>query len=458
MRWLADLVYLLAGLLYLPFALYQALALKKNRHGWRERFGGVPRFSPDRPRVWIHAVSLGEVNCTPALVKGLADLRPDVEIVVSSTTDTGFARATQLYGPQRVFRFPLDFSVTINRALDRIRPTLIVLVELEVWYNLVHQAHHRGIPIAVVNGRLTPRSARRLRRLGGPARSMFERLAWVGAQDRAIADRFIALGTKQDHVEITSSLKWDTAAVTDDVPGMDALRTAMRIDPCVPLWVCGSTGPGEEEVLLDAYRMLVEKGQRVRLALVPRKPERFDEVAQLIQARGQRCLRRTQCPDERAAPASQSRVASDAASPVAASGSAEISAGDLADSVILGDTLGELRKFYALATVVFVGRSLAPMGGSDPIEVAALAKPMLCGPHMENFQEPVSALSAVGAIRTAIDAAQICREVEALLHADRDAADLGRRGREIVRANQGATARTLRSLTLVLEEAASRDR
>lgn len=438
MRWLADLVYLLAGLLYLPFALYQALVLKKNRHGWRERFGGVPRFSPDRPRVWIHAVSLGEVNCSPALVKGLAESRPDVEIVVSSTTDTGFARATQLYGPQRVFRFPLDFSVAINRALDRIRPRLIVLVELEVWYNLVHQAHRRGIPVAVVNGRLTPRSARRLGRLSGFARSMFARLAWVGAQDRAIAARFMALGAREDRVEITSSLKWDTAAVTDDVPGMESLRVALRIDPRVPLWVCGSTGPGEEEILLDAYRMLVEKGQRLRLAIVPRKPERFDEVARLIESRGVRCLRRTQCPDG-AGPMM------DASSPVPA--------GVHEDFVILGDTLGELRKFYALAAVVFVGRSLVPMGGSDPIEVAALARPMLCGPHMENFHEPVSALSAVGAIRTVTDAAQLCREIASLLSAECDAQALGRRAREVVVANQGATARTVRRLTLMLDDA-----
>ncbi len=458
MRWLADLVYLLAGLLYLPFALYQALVLKKNRHGWRERFGGVPRFSPNRPRVWIHAVSLGEVNCTPALVKGLAESRPDVEIVVSSTTDTGFARATQLYGPQRVFRFPLDFSVAINRALDRIRPTLIVLVELEVWYNLVQQAHRRDIPVAIVNGRLTPRSARRLSRLGGLARSMFARLTWVGAQDRAIADRFLGLGVGKDRVEITSSLKWDTAAVTDDVPGMESLRVAMRIDPRVPLWVCGSTGPGEEEILLDTYRILVDKGQRIRLAIVPRKPERFDEVARLIEARGLRCLRRTQCPDS-----AEQRVDAAGAVPVGGPKNGPIAtspkpASGQADFVILGDTLGELRKFYALATVVFVGRSLAPMGGSDPIEVAALAKPMLCGPHMENFHEPVSAFSAVGAIRTAADAAQLCREVESLLNAVRDASDLGRRGREVVIANQGATARTLRRLTLLLDETAGGDR
>ncbi|MCC7292485.1 MAG: 3-deoxy-D-manno-octulosonic acid transferase [Phycisphaerales bacterium] len=454
MRWLADFVYLLAGLLYLPFALYQALALKKNRHGWRERFGGVPRFAPERPRVWIHAVSLGEVNCTPSLVKGLAESRPDVEVVVSSTTDTGCARATQLYGAQRVFRFPLDFSVAINRALDRIRPTLIVLVELEVWYNLVHQAHRRGIPVAVVNGRLTPRSARRLAWLGGLARSMFERLTWVGAQDRAIAVRFLALGTSKDRVEVTSSLKWDTAAVTDDVPGMESLRAALRIDPRVPLWVCGSTGPGEEEILLDAYRMLLENGQNLRLVIVPRKPERFDEVSRLIEAQGLRCLRRTQCPD------SATRTA-DGSNPVLMGGAAEDlkaqkenRAGQAADSVILGDTLGELRKIYALAAIVFVGRSLVPMGGSDPIEVAALAKPMLCGPHMENFQEPVSALSAVGAIRTVTDAAQLCREIDSLMRSSADAVAFGQRGREVVLAQQGATARTVQRLTAILGGAA----
>lgn len=477
MRFLADILYAFAAILYAPVALYQAVFLGKNRHGWRQRLGGVPRRDPATRRVWIHAVSLGEVNATPALVARLREAMPELDIVVSSTTDTGYQRAVQLYGADRVFRFPLDFSLVIGRALARIAPTLLVLVELEVWYNLVHQCHRRGIPVCVVNGRLTGRSARRLGRLGPFARSMFARLAWVGAQDRVIADRFVALGTAPERVEITSSLKWDTATVADRVPGMEALRDAMGIAPSVPLWVCGSTGPGEEEIILDAYGMLLHQSrdfqhralpsrdrqgagltddeQRalqdrdrqgaadhelhqkasqppadtdmpLRLAIIPRKPERFNDVTRLIESRGFACLRRSTRPDG-AQP--ETNRAQDEFRP-------------RPSSVILGDTLGELRKFYALATVVFVGRSLVPMGGSDPIEVAALGKPMLTGPHMENFEAPTAALTAAGTLVKVADARHL-RDLLLDVLGDGDAAvQRGQRGQQVVRVNQGATQRT----------------
>ena len=159
MRWLADIAYLFAGLIYLPVALYHALILGKNRRGWRQRFGGVPTFDPTVPRIWIHAVSLGEINATPRLVAALRERLPETDVVFSTTTDTGYARAVQLYGADCVFRFPLDSSLVVSRVLRRVRPTMIVLVELEVWYNLVRIAARRGIPVAIVNGRLTERSA-----------------------------------------------------------------------------------------------------------------------------------------------------------------------------------------------------------------------------------------------------------------------------------------------------------
>ena len=196
MRWLADLIYVFAGLAYLPVALYQAIVLGKNRRGWGERFGSVPLRDAGKPRIWIHAVSLGEINATPRLVDALRARLPDHDIVVSTTTDTGFARAVQLYGADHVFRFPLDFSLVISRVLRRIRPTLIVLVELEVWYNLTCMATARGVPIAVVNGRLTERSARRLLLLGPFCRQMFpqERELVKTLRDKP----FVLLGVNSD--------------------------------------------------------------------------------------------------------------------------------------------------------------------------------------------------------------------------------------------------------------------
>ncbi len=428
MRLIADFAYLLAGLLYLPVALYQALVLGKNRHGWRERFGFVRHFDPDRRRIWIHAVSLGEINATPRLVEALQSRLPEADIVFSTTTDTGYARGVQLYGADRVFRFPLDFSPVIARVLRRVRPSLIVLVELEVWYNLVRMATRRGVPVAVVNGRLTERSAGRFGKLGAPVRTMFSDLAWVGAQDEAIAGRFRELGTPADRVEVTASMKWDTATVCDSVDGAEMLGRALGIGGSLPLWVCGSTGPGEETLLLDAYRHIVSTMNEnpPLLAIVPRKPERFDEVARLIERQGFACVRRSVHGDD---------------NPVSS-----LPGG----GVVLGDTMGELRKFYSLAAVVFVGRSLVPMGGSDPMEVAALGKPMIIGPHTANFRLPVEALLRAEAIRVVESSDELQDALAALLQDGVLAEALGRHARQVVLDHQGATERTADGLVLLL--------
>lgn len=443
MRWLADVVYLLAGLLYLPIALYQALILGKNRHGWGERLGFVRSFDPGKRRIWIHAVSLGEINATPRLVETLNERLPDTEIVLSTTTDTGFARSLELYGANRVFRFPLDFSPVIARVLQRVQPSIIVLVELEVWYNLVRRATRRGIPVVVINGRLTPRSAKRLGRLGRPVRSMFGDLAWVGAQDEVIGKRFRALGVPPDRIEVTSSLKWDSAAVTDQVDGADALARALGLDRSRPLWVCGSTGPGEEAIILDAYRRLLrdslglarnsQPGSTTNgnaavpiLAIVPRKPERFAEVARIIERGGFTCIRRSDHRD----------------------GVIVEQAGESA--VILGDTMGELRKFYSLADVVFVGRTLVEMGGSDPMEVAALGKPIVVGPHIDNFRLPVAALSSADALRSVDSGDALAAAVEGILQDKALAEGLGSRARDVVISHQGATQRTACAIVRML--------
>jgi 3-deoxy-D-manno-octulosonic-acid transferase len=466
MRWVADFAYLLAGLAYAPIALFNALVVGKNRRGWRQRFGGVPRFEKGRQRVWVHAVSLGEINATPKLIAAIRERRPDIDVVVSTTTDTGFARAVQLYGAERVFRYPFDFSLVVSRALRRIRPTMIVLVELEVWYNLVRMADARGIPVVVVNGRLTERSARRFARLGPLIGPMFRSLAWVGAQDESIAARFADLGVPRDRIGVTASLKWDSALVADEVPGSAELSRALGLLRDRPVWVCGSTGPGEEEIVLDAYRQLRDQppdvarrlqdrtshdgptlcptpfpggGEVVQEALpnapsrsggeaapilvvVPRKPERFDEVARMIERAGFGCVRRSNHPDGRAR--------------------AALAPGE----IVLGDTMGELRKFYSLADVVFVGRSLVPMGGSDPMEVAALGKPVVVGPHVHNFRDSVDALKARDAVLVVNGPKELAEAVGGLLLNPARAATIGAAGREVVKANQGATERTVAAL------------
>ncbi|NOT01926.1 MAG: 3-deoxy-D-manno-octulosonic acid transferase [Phycisphaerales bacterium] len=423
---LFDVGYVFAGIVYLPVLAYQIIAQRKNRQGWAERFGMVGLPATSGRRIWVHGVSLGEVNAARRLVHSLAERFSGHEIVVSSTTDTGFARGVELFGRGRVFRFPLDFSCVVRRVLDAIGADVIVLMELEVWPNLVREADRKGVPVVVANGRLTERSARRLAMLGGIARTMFRRLAWVGAQDETFAARFRDMGVDESRLAVTGSMKWETASADDGADGADSLAAEMGLNGAAPVWVCGSTGPGEEAMVLDAYRMLTANGSVVRLVLVPRKPERFDEVARLIGQRGFQCRRRSGCV------------------PGSAPGAVD------PQTVVLGDTMGELRRFYSSATVVFVGRSLAPMGGSDPMEVAALGKAMVTGPHMDNFREPADVLRRCGAMTTVTSAESLAAEVAAICREPFAARRRGDAGRRVVDANQGATAKTVEAITKLL--------
>jgi len=432
MSWIANIIYTFAALGYLPVLGYQMIAQGKNRSGWREKLLG-PRSTMasdgSGKRIWVHAVSLGEINAARLFVEKLqADSRLDV--MVSTTTDTGFARACQLFGADRVFRYPLDFSWSVRNALRTIDPAMIVLVELEVWYNLTTIAQKRGIPVCVINGRLTERSRNRLALLGPLSRRMFKSLTWVGAQDATIAERFKSLGVPGDRVEVTGSVKWDTASIADHIEGQELLAAGMGIDVARPILVCGSTGPGEEAMLLDAHDKLLASHPDAQLVLVPRKPERFDEVAALIERRGYSCVRRSDRPDG---------ATLSVPHPGRAGHPGANDQGPSKPVVFLGDTMGELRKFYALADVVFVGRSLVPMGGSDPMEVAALAKPIIVGPHMSNFSEAVSRLTAADAIVQVNSADELAEQLDNMQTDSERQIDMGKSAQDVVKANQGAT-------------------
>ena len=435
MRLILDALYLVMGLTYLPFLIYQMVFLKKNRRGWRQRFGGVPRRTDRRPAIWIHAVSLGEVNATRQMVAALEERLPQFETVLSVTTDTGHAAARRLYPGRTVFRYPLDFSFVVARALRRIRPAAIVLMELEVWPNLIAMAAARGIPVCIANGRVTEeRSMRRFRRtpLRGMARRMFSRIGWVGAQSVAYAERFVELGAPRDRVAVTGSMKFDTADVCDRVDGDADLAAAMGIDRSRPLIVAGSTGPGEEAPLLESYRKILDTHGNAQLAIIPRKPERFEEVARTIEAAGFSCRRRSRHPD---------------GAPTSPPGTPR--------TLFLGDTMGELRKFYSLASVVFVGRTLVPLGGSDLMEIAALARPMCFGPHVENFADIAGELLRENAAVQIADVAELDAAIGSLLADNQRATDIGRRARQVVEKNRGATQQTVEAIVHLLGASAA---
>jgi len=501
MRLLLDVLYLLAGIAISPMVLYRVLRHGRYRTGWGQRFGRIARKDLAKKCIWLHAVSMGEVNAAQTLLAQIEKQLPDFEIVISTTTDTGFARADKLFGPKRsVFYFPFDLSWVTRRAFDRLRPAVCLLMELEVWPNFVFTAHERKVPVLVLNGRISDKSFARYRKIKSITRTFFGKLDRVLAQTPEYAERFRELGCPAERVLVTNSLKYDTAQVADRVEGAEALAGQLNLGGA-RLWVAGGTGDEEEKIILGVYQSLLQDPRLdgLRLAIVPRKPERFNEVAELIERMGFPLVRYSQLkgtprgegigtPNAKdrvwepgpplrreaiLASPSQEETTSSAtknAESVPASENArakrprEEEQGQDAlatkdkggmpsprSAVILGDTMGDLRKFYSLATVIFVGRSLVPMGGSDMMEAAALGKCTIFGPHAFNFRQTVEVLlQGEGAIQVS-DRNSLQKAMARCLSDPAYAGRVAQAGQAVIRQNQGATARTMEVLYHVLK-------
>ncbi len=421
--------YLAALALSAPVLAVRPKLREKLRDALATRDGAIPTRSGHAPCVMIHAVSVGEINATRALVAGLRERVGGVHLLITTTTKTGLARADELFGRDAdvtVARFPLDYSQAVHRLLDAARPDVIVLMELEVWPGMMCAAKSRKIPVIIGNGRITANSARAYAWLGPIGRSMFSRVDQCLAQDTTHAARFKALGVPSDRICIAGTMKFDSAPLIqsrDDIRQLgQSLRESLALTQ--PLIVAGSTGPGEEAMLLDLYATLRHRIRGLRLMLVPRKPERFDEVAILITQRGFACVRR-----------SERRAARE-------------------DEVILLDTMGELRQAYACAEAVVVGRTLVDLGakqhGSDMIEPAALGLPTVVGPFTGNFEEPMRALIGGHGIRTVDHAQQLLDLMLEWFDPDGnlrpEAVALGERGRQVVAQHRGATRRHLEAI------------
>lgn len=402
-----DLAYLAAS----------PLLLGKKREGWRERLGHVESIpAKGKPRIMLHAVSVGEVNALRHLVPLL--VQEPIELVVTASTDTGLARARELFAKQAiVLRYPVDLSRSVRRFLDAVRPDVVGLVELEVWPNFVKECERRGVPVGVINGRLSARSFRGYRRVRAVVGPTFRRLAFVAAQDADYAARFEAMGVPRERIEVAGTMKWDAAALGEPgvlLPDAAELAENLGIDRGALLVVGGSTGPGEEAIL-HAACVEVEKqiGRRVQLLCAPRKPERFDEAAAAMAG----CVRRS---------------VKKAGSPFAdARGST---------ARFLLDTIGELRLAYSLADVVVIGRSFGDLHGSDPIEAAALGKAVVIGPRYGDFEQTVLTLRDAGGLMV-VERDRLAGAIAELLLDDARRATMGGAARGAVVANKGASAR-----------------
>jgi len=439
-----DLLYILLVVVMMPVFIYKAVAHVKYVRGFRQRMGHIrQRYSLQR-LIWVHTVSVGEVNAARPLIEQIRKDLPEFELRVSVTTRTGHNRACELFGEEEVFYFPFDLSWVVSRVFRRLRPSLVILMELEVWYNFMSRAKRFKVPVIVANGRMTDKSTRGYRMAGRITSRMFRRVSHVFAQDEEMAERFRTVGVPTERVTVAGTMKYDATLVANEAEGSEALAQALGIRPTHHLWVAGCTGPGEEEEILTVHQQLLQDGQaNIRLAIIPRHPERFAEVASLISVRGFNLRRRSKHPD---LPGEQTSSGFGLMAPVSPLPR---------DTVVLGDTMGELDKFYSLARVVFVGRSLVPLGGSDMMEPAGLGKPTVFGPYTFNFVEPVKALLEAEAAFEVNDAAELTPLLKRLLAGDPGTArSMGQRAQQVVQDHKGATEKHMKLICQILGKSA----
>lgn len=427
MAYLLNVVYLAAIVLALPWLVYQRIRHGKYREGWDAKFWGrLPKRSGNKPCIWLHAVSVGEVNLLEPLLKRWERLHPDWDVVISTTTQTGYHLARKKYGPRTVVYCPLDFTWAVRRAVRRLNPTLLVLAELELWPNLVSAARQYGVKVAVVNGRLGEKSFRGYRWIAWLVRRVLRHIDVIAVQNDSYAERFLSLGARPQSVHSTGSIKFDGACTDRNSAETQRLARLAGISSEDVVFLAGSTQDPEESLALAAFERLSTEFPRLRLILVPRHPERFDEVAALL--------------DRRAIPwQRRSRLESNGTQPHT--------------RILLVDAVGELGHWWGTAKIAFVGGSLTNRGGQNMIEPAGYGAAVSFGPNTWNFRDVVTLLLDGQAAVVVRDQAELDGFVRRCLTDVAFADDLGRRAQELVLQQQGAADRTIELLErLILNE------
>jgi len=406
-------LYSAAFYLLIPFVLLRLLWRSRRNPAYRQRLGerfGFSSLSFEKS-LWVHAVSVGESLIAVSLIKKLRLRYPSLPIVVTTMTPTGAARIQAALGDSVSHVYvPYDLPMAVNRFLKRIKPALALIVETELWPNFYESCHQRGIPIVLANGRLSERSAAGYRRIALLTRDMLAKISLLMAQGKADAERYIALGMDPNRVVVTGNIKFDLEVPADLMPRSEVLRMHLGKDRLI--WVAASTHAGEEEIILKAHAQIRATQPEALLILVPRHPERFTPVAELLAQQGFDSVRR----------------------------SSGQSCG-MNTAVFLGDTMGEMFLFYAAADVAFVGGSFAPIGGHNLLEPAALSKPVLSGPHLFNFTEIAGFLTQADALVKVEDAETLAAAVLRFFAEPELRRQKGENARQVVEANRGSLAK-----------------
>lgn len=413
-------LYILIAYLLAPIVAGLMLARGlRDRSYWRDftqRFGLGAALAGERS-IWVHAVSVGEVQASAPLVRALVANYPGMPVVVTTVTPTGADRARALFGDSVGVRYvPYDLPGAVARFFARVRPRIAIILETELWPNLYHACGRRGVPLVLASARISPKSVGRYRRLTGLFRETLSHGISIAAQSAADAERFCSIGANPARTHVVGNIKFDISVPETLAASGAALRASLG--ETRPVWIAGSTHGGEEELVLAAHRVVLDAQPNALLILVPRHTPRFGEVAGLVHRAGFAYVTRS----------SGARVTAQT-------------------QVFLLDTLGELLAFYAASDVAFVAGSLVPIGGHNLLEPAALAKPVLTGPHNFNSQDIADLLIAQGAVEIVNSGAQLAPAVLRLLADPAERARRGALGRTAVEANRGA----LRKLLALLD-------
>ncbi|OHV09011.1 3-deoxy-D-manno-octulosonic acid transferase [Kushneria phosphatilytica] len=386
----------------------------------RERLGHIPDYREERV-LWVHAASVGEVTTARSLIRSLIDDYPEHRVVVTTMTATGARQLVTLFADLVTHHFlPLDFPGAAHRFIERLQPELGLIVDTELWPNLIHAASDAGTPLAVVNGRITPKAFRRYRRFDALMRESLSRLVWVGAKSGEDAKRFRTLGVEARNLTVTGALKFDLDIDETRLGAGEALRASWGDRP---VWIAASTHDGEEQAILEAHRQVLSQLPDALLILVPRHPQRFDTVYETCLAEAMTTVRRSR--QEGVRPETQ---------------------------VYLGDTMGELMLLYACADMAFVGGSwLEDVGGHNLLEPAALGVPVLSGPCLESLREVADALVVEEARREVADGHALGRVLLELFDNPAERERLGTVARSLVDAHRGALALTRRHVARLIE-------
>ena len=411
MRLLYNVLIYFAAPIALLLQLWRGLRDPSYREGLGERFGfGRPL---EGRTLWIHAVSVGEVQAAGPLVSRLLERHADHRLVITTVTPTGRARARQLFGDRVELRYvPFDLRGSVRRFFDRVRPRLAIILETELWPNLYAECGRREVPLVLASARLSPRSVGWYRRLVPLFRQALSNGIVIAAQSEADAERFRSIGASKERTHVAGNIKFDF----EPPPEVEARGRRWREQnaPGRMIWVAGSTHEGEEELVLDAHRRVLERFPGSLLVLVPRHPNRFESVRELLARRQESAAFRS-------------------------TGSGITPA----TTVVLGDTMGELMMFYAAADVAFVAGSLVPIGGHNLLEPASIGLPVLTGPHNFNSEEIARLLLDAGAARVVTDSLQLAHSVAALFGDAARRATMGAAGKAVLDANRGALGRLL---------------